>query len=262
MDLLNTNGFNALKKAKHGYILYNKNDRYIGRSIAIYGEFSELEIALFSQICKEGSIVIEAGANIGTHTLRLSQLVGKSGKVYAFEPQTIVFQTLCANMALNSVLNVETYQMALGDENGSIMIPNIDYETLNNFGGIELENIKRGKQVPKVKLDDTLKLNRLDFIKIDVEGMEKQVIDGATNLIKKFKPILYVENDRVKKSKDLIKTIFGLGYDIYKHNPPLFNPNNYENNKENIFGNIISKNLLCIHKTSKIKLKGFEKIKL
>ncbi len=258
--LLQTTGFNELAKAKHGYTLYNKNDRYIGKSIEICGEFSELEVKLFEQICKEGAIMIEVGANIGTHTMALSALVGSEGRVYAFEPQRIVFQTLCANMALNSITNVEAFQVAVSNEESSIMIPDFDYAKENNFGGIELDKFSHGRKVPKVKLDDFLELDRLDFIKIDVEGMEQGVIEGAAIMIEKFKPILYVENDRVEKSEELIETIKNLGYKIYAHNPRLFNPDNFAKNPDNIFGNIVSKNILCIHHDSPIKVEGFKAI--
>jgi len=258
--LLQTTGFNELTKAKHGYTLYNKNDKYIGRSIETYGEFSELELTLFEQICKPGTIMIEVGANIGTHTMALSHLVGENGRVYAFEPQRIVFQTLCANMALNSITNVEAFQVAVSDEEGSLLIPDFDYASENNFGGIELDKFTEGRKVPKVKLDNFLALEALDFMKIDVEGMEEGVIKGAAIMIEKYKPILYVENDRVEKSESLIQTIKDLGYKIYAHNPTLYNPNNFAKNTENIFGNIASKNILCVHHDSPLKVDGFQVI--
>jgi len=90
--------------------------------------------------------------------------------------------------------------------------------------------------------------------------MEQGVIEGATCLIEKFKPILYVENDRVEKSEALIACIKDLGYNIYAHNPRLFNPENYAKNRDNIFGNIISKNILCIHHDSSVKVDNFKAI--
>ena len=77
------NSFNRLIKARNGFLLYNKNDMYIGKSIEKYGEFSHLEAKLFEQICKDGDIVIEVGANIGAHTVYLSKLVG-NGFVIAY----------------------------------------------------------------------------------------------------------------------------------------------------------------------------------
>ena len=62
-------GFNHLVEARHGYVLYNVNDRYIGRSVEHYGEWSPGETALFAQFCRPGHYVVDVGANIGTHTL-------------------------------------------------------------------------------------------------------------------------------------------------------------------------------------------------
>ena len=126
------NSFNKLIKARHGTLLYNKNDIYIGKSIEKYGEFSYLEAKIFEQICKAGDVVIEVGANIGAHTLYLSKLVG-NGYVFAFEPQRLVFQNLCANLALNSISNVFAYQEAVSNENGTIIIPECNFKENNNL---------------------------------------------------------------------------------------------------------------------------------
>ena len=260
MVLLQTTGFNQLSKARYGYTLYNQNDKYIGRSIAFYGEFSELEVKLFEQICKEGDVIVEVGANIGTHTMVLAKLVGERGKVYAFEPQRIIFQTLCANMALNSVTNVYAYQMALSDAEGSVLIPNIRYDREGNFGGVEIDKFTKGHPVPKIKLDNFSEIKKLDFLKIDVEGMEKEVLEGAKEMIMTFRPIMYIENDRKEKSEALLHTVRAFEYDIYAHNPALYNADNFYQNSENIFGNIVSKNILCIPKESDILLRNFQSI--
>ena len=258
-NVINT-GFNKVIKSRHGFLLYNKNDIYIGKSIEKYGEFSHLEAKLFEQICKAGDVVIEVGANIGAHTLYLSKLVG-NGFVFAFEPQRLVFQNLCANLALNSISNVFAYQEAISDENGSILIPECDFTKNNNFGGINIENTKNGTTVNKQKLDNFLnKLNRLKLLKIDVEGMEISVIKGASELIKKFRPIIYVENDRQEHSKNLIELLWSLDYKLYWHLPKLFNENNYFKEKENIFGNIISVNMICIHKDIDIKVNNMKEV--
>jgi len=219
--------FNKLIKAKEGFCLYNKNDQYVGRSIENYGEFSQLEVELFEQICKEGDTVIEVGANI----------------------------------ALNSLTNVFTYQMALGNEDNTLMIPSIDYSKTGNFGGISIENTKKGEPVIQKKLDSFIsQIQRLKLIKIDVEGMEKQVLAGSLKIIKKFKPILYVENDRQEKSQSLIEYIQSLGYELYWHLPKLYNPDNFYKNKNNIFGNIVSVNMLCVHKSLNINVEKMQKI--
>src|SRR5258707_14359705 len=110
--------FNHLKACRYGHMLYNIHDVYVGRSLDLYGEFSEGEVGLFRQLVKPGDLVLDVGANIGTHTLFFSQRIGATGRVLAFEPQRIVFQTLCANLAINSATNVWCYPHAVGGEPG------------------------------------------------------------------------------------------------------------------------------------------------
>ncbi|MBQ3853504.1 MAG: FkbM family methyltransferase, partial [Anaerovibrio sp.] len=98
--------FNICHEFRYGKIMYNQLDQYVGRSLKLYGEYCQGEAALFEQIVKPGNIVVEAGANIGSHTIHLAQLAGDNGQVWAFEPQRLVFQLLAGNMALNSLTNV------------------------------------------------------------------------------------------------------------------------------------------------------------
>lgn len=258
--IIDTNGFNKLVQAKYGYVVYNKNDIYIGRAIETYGEFSELEVDIFRQICQKNDVVVEVGANIGTHTLPLAQIVGLQGRVYAFEPQRIVFQTLCANMALNNITNVECFQVAASSEEGFVLIPELRYDLEGNFGGVSVNQFTQGVKVSQVRLDEFLEITKLKLLKIDVEGMEAEVIKGARRIIKQFRPILYVENDRLEKSKELINLIRSLDYKIYWHLPPLYNPQNFTANSENIYPGIVSINMLCFPQTLEVNLQGFKEV--
>lgn len=254
-------GYNRLVKSKYGYMLYNKNDIYVGRSFEHYGEFSEYECDLFRQFLAPQDRVVDVGANIGAHTLMYARQVGATGRVYAFEPQRVVFQTLCANMALNSIGNTECFQMAVSNEPGSINIPDFRYDIEGNFGGVELEKFSQaGIKTPVVTLDDFLDVPKLKFIKIDVEGMETGVIRGAKQTIEKHTPLLYVENDRTQHSKELIEEIASLDYRMFWHLPPLFKPDNFAKNPKNIFGKIVSVNMICFHKKMGLNLKGFTEV--
>lgn len=258
--LIDAPGFNAMVRARHGLMLFNRNDIYIGRSIGKYGEFSEAEISLFAQFCRAGDIVVEAGSNIGAHTLPLSKLVGPQGRVHAFEPQRIVFQTLCANLAINSITNVEAHHAALAADAGVVHIPDLAYEQENNFGGLELPRLNGGAPVSQRRLDDCLALEHCRLIKIDVEGMEHSVISGARVLIAAHRPFLYVENDRLDKSEALIALIESLGYHLYWHLPPMFNPDNFARDPENVFPNLISVNMLGIPVEMPMMMDGFERV--
>lgn len=99
---------------------------------------------------------------------------------------------------------------------------------------------KNGTTVNRQKLDNFLnKIDRLKLLKIDVEGMEILVIKGAKELIDKFRPIIYVENDRQEHSKELIELLWSLDYKMYWHLPKLYNKSNFFFVKKKIFLEIL-----------------------
>ncbi len=258
--LLDAGGFNQLARTADGYLLYNTNDAYIGKAIAKYGEYSGLELEVLKRLCGPGDVVIEVGANIGAHTIALARHVGPTGRVFAFEPQRVVFQTLCANVAINSLTNVECFWAAMGAERGVVQVPEPDPGQPGNFGGLTLLGNHRGVKVECMVLDRFASLPRLRLVKIDVEGMEADVIAGGRQVIERFRPVLYLENDRAEKSEALIRLIAGLGYRLYWHLPPLYNPDNFRGDAENLYPKVVSINMLCVHRDAGIALEGFAEI--
>ena len=248
-----------LKTCKHGVMMFHANDRYIGRSFDMYGEFSELEVELFKQLVRPGMTVVDVGANIGAHTLYFAKAVGVGGQVIAFEPQRVLYQMLCGNIALNLHNNVTAIHAGLGATLGSITVPKIDYSRGGNFGGVELGKSENGEEVPLRRLD-SCELKSCHLIKIDVEGMEQAVLEGSRSILEEHQPILYVENDRGDKSRDLIEWLLTNGYRLYWHLPRLFNPENYFGETENVFGDTISVNMLCIARSKTIKAENFREI--
>jgi FkbM family methyltransferase len=241
-------------------MMYLQTDKYIGTSLEVYGEYCESESEVFAQLLAPGQTVIEVGANIGAHTIHLSQLVGPAGRVFAFEPQRVVFQILCANVALNEAFNVRTFHAAAGAATGTVKVPEIDYYVPeSNFGALSLEDSMEGEDIPILALDN-MAFSSVRLLKIDVEGMEAQVIEGARQLIGLHRPVIYVENDRITHSAGLIKLIEELGYDMWWHFARLFNPNNHANVAENIFADTTSVNLLCLPKEETSSVIGFRKV--
>jgi FkbM family methyltransferase len=252
-------GFNDLALCRAGLFLFNRNDAYIGASLRQYGEFSVGEAALFRQFVKPGMTVLEIGANIGAHTVDLSRLAGPAGTVHAFEPQRLMFQVLCANVALNSCRNVFTHQVAIGATVGTLPVPSLDPDQPNNFGGLSLLGAQQGETVPVVSVDG-LALPACHFMKLDVEGMETEALQGAAATIERFRPVLYVENDRDARSAELIGLIQSFRYRLYWHLPPLYSEDNFNGDPENIFGNIVSINMLCIPAETPPSLVGFRDV--
>jgi FkbM family methyltransferase len=240
-------------------MLFNRHDAYIGKSLNELGEFSEAETDVFKQLIRPGSTVVEAGANIGAHTVALARLVGEGGVVHAIEPQRMVFQTLCANMALNSLTNVHCHQAAAGERPGVIRVPTLNFSQPNNFGGLSLGQYQEGEEVPVITID-SLKLSRCDFLKVDVEGMELAALRGAKETIGRHRPILYVENDRAEKSAELIGAILGMGYKLFWHLPPYYNRANYYASAANPFANLVSVNMLGVHASVSANIQGLPPI--
>jgi FkbM family methyltransferase len=176
-----------------------------------------------------------------------------SGYVLAYEPQKLVSYMLCGNIALNNLHNVYSFNQAVGLESGHIDVPLLSYETDNNFGGVSLKdkNWEENVMCYQVKMItiDSLNLQHCHFIKIDVEGMEIEVLKGAKETINRCKPFLYIEDDREDRSQELYDFIKELDYKSFAHHPPLFNPKNWAKNKDNVFGTVRSLNRFCAHKS-------------
>lgn len=250
--------FNALTKSRYGMMIYPQNDIWIGTSFSLYGEFSEGEVELFRQFVEAGDWVLDIGAHIGSHTVPLAQMVGESGYVAAFEPRLSSYLCLCGNIALNSLTNVIPQKVALGREAGLIGVPAIDLTQHCNSGGVSLSQLE-GQRVQMFPLD-LIALERLDFVKIDVEGMETDVLAGGEKLIARHRPVLYVENDREEKSEGLLQQLAKMGYRAWWHKVPLYNPKNHFQNGYNAFPGIASFNLLCVHESEEADLTGFEQV--
>jgi FkbM family methyltransferase len=232
-------------QTRHGPMVALAGDRYITGSLEAYGEFSAGEWELLEQLVKPGMTVVEAGANIGTHSVPLARRCFP-GPLYLFEPQQRVFQILCANLALNDIRNAIAYPEACGDTAGFVVVPPLDYGAEDNFGGISVRLESEGVNGLRVRATplDSLGLTACHVIKIDVEGFEAQVLRGAAETIRKFRPILYVENDRQAHQQELISLMSGMGYTLYWHLPPLFSAENFNGASEDIFGRIVSINML------------------
>jgi FkbM family methyltransferase len=228
-------------------------DQFIGKALELYGEYSEQEVELFAKLLAAGQTVVEVGANIGAHTIPLARLVGPAGLVLAFEPQSVIFQILCANVVLNETFNVRTINAGSGSTQGNLKIPYIDYRNSGfNFGGVSMVDVAQGYDVPITPLD-ALELASLQLLKIDVEGMEIEVLLGAKSQIARHRPFLYVENDRPHLSAALITLIEEMGYELWWHFPQMFS-------ETNIFDNMISINLLGVPSELNLPVTGFRKV--
>lgn len=132
-------------------------------------------------------LVLDIGANVGTHSVAFSKA---AQRVISFEPQPHTYRILCANLALNCCVNVEAHQVALGNRADSVLILPIDPTKDHASPGARLAGY--GERVELATLD-SFGYNPISFIKIDVEEMELEVLQGARQTLTKQSPIVYVE---------------------------------------------------------------------
>lgn len=163
---------------------------------------------------------VDVGANFGCWTLPLSK---HAHSVVAFEPQRVCFDLIGKSLSASKIRNVRLLNAAAGAVGGRITVPDLDLDQATNFGGITLA-IPHHEQpsaplveVDMVKLDTVLRGESVTFIKIDVEGFEARVIEGARDTIRRCHPILFAEMDHSLTDADKLKAdIEAMGYAIEK----------------------------------------------
>ena len=235
-----------LTQAKHGRFLVLDNDWYVGRLLLRDGEYSEEEVLLFSRLVGPDDVVFEAGSNIGAHTVPLAKM---AKQVVAWEPQRHLYHLLCGNLALNNCHNVSAYPAALGAAQGHLYPPKLDYDELFNFGGVPLrrswsDEVKFENADPVVVYTiDQLQVKELKLLKVDVEGMEVDVVNGAKATIVRCRPYLYLE-DTEEGNQPLYDLVGSLGYRVIQHHVKLLGPgDDFSQHPDCV---IASKNILCI----------------
>ena len=140
----------------------------------------------------------------------------------------------CANVAMNALRNVLTFQNAVADGQSTNRIPVIDPRRKYNFTALAMKEHTAGEEVVVIDID-SLQLPFCNLIKIDVEGMETLVLNGARSTIERFRPVLFVENNTFERSREIIETIHSLGYRAYRHLANYYNSGNYFGIDVNIF---------------------------
>lgn len=189
---------------------YQAEDKHIGERISM-GKYEPYLTTLLMDQIRSGSVVVDVGANIGYYTVLAAK---KGARVYAFEPESNNYAILAKNIDAAGVYSVNIFGCAVGNENKKVKI----LKSKTNFGDHRIG--EKGEEVEMVKLDDTVE-EKVDLIKIDVQGWEPTVIAGAKKIIKKYKPVIIMEYwpEGIKRAGldgekmiDFLKQVYGKIY--------------------------------------------------
>lgn len=185
------------------------------------------EIRMLSTVVSrlgDDAVFLDIGSNVGFFTMALARIIGPRGRIYSFEGQRIIFNMLAGSVALNSFLNVICLNSCVGKEVGMIELPSFDYRRPMSFGSVEFGSEQKEQLTQRRILStepefvplttiDALRLSKVSLMKIDVEGMELDVLDGAVTTIGRYKPIIFAEylKSGLEPLGDRLKT---LGYSV------------------------------------------------
>jgi FkbM family methyltransferase len=230
----------VLTATDHGTMIVNRFDHHTDQAGQGFGvgfkilnesahEFGEISVAAFVLESRrrhfgDGVVVVDCGANIGTHTVSWAKQMTGWGSVIAIEAQERIYYALGGNVTINNCFNVRLIRAAAGSRNGIMKIPNPDYSAPASFGSLELKPAKHPEMIGQtidyaeanlVQVDamtiDSLALDRLDLLKIDVEGMECEVLEGAKRTIRRLLPVIIIEHLKTGPD-DIVKFLRHHGY--------------------------------------------------
>lgn len=185
-----------VKSGNHGYWL---------------GSYEYEKRRMFEEIIREGSVVFDIGAHVGFYTLLASELVGSSGKVFAFEPLPRNLRFLRSHLEINCITNVKVIEAAVLDVSGTTSFeegPNSSEGHIISTGSLEVRT---------VSLDALVRSGEVplpDFMKIDVEGAEMLVLSGATQVLESGQPTLFLATHARDVHHHCCKFLQSLGYTL------------------------------------------------
>jgi FkbM family methyltransferase len=231
----------VLAASNHGAMIVNRLDYRmvdgigtgVGLQILEQGAHDAIECELAVKLLMlrrefhgDGVIGIDCGANIGVHTLEWAAAMTGWGQVIAIEAQERIYYALAGNIALNNCFNAIAIHGAVAAEPGVMKIPCPDYLSPGSFGNLELKqrpdnefigqaiDYSEEAMVPVQKVPlDALNLARADLIKIDIEGMEAEALEGARGMIAAHRPILLIEH--IKGGAERLRAFMAVhGYEV------------------------------------------------
>ena len=226
--------------------LYPGNE--MSRSIFVSGLYDPNELSLLKQILKPGMTFVDVGANVGLYTLFGARCVGPDGRVIAIEPSRREVGIVRGQVALNGLQNVTLLPIAVSDREGEaeLLVAPLEKSGHNTLGAFGFDTVlDHRERVEMRRLDDVLReqgVERVDVIKMDIEGAEEAALRGAVETLRRDGPVLFLElshrslQHQKSSSARLLGLLAELGYNVhgYEASTGLPSPEPRECSEENV----------------------------
>jgi len=220
---------------RHGVFETLPGDSVVADSLAWYGEWAENELRLLRRFIAPGDVVADIGSFIGTHAVAMARAVGTLGEVHAFEPRRDTFAVLTGNLERNQLTQVVAHNVGVSERASTMLLDTPD-PSVRNLGSLALVDAGEGGYPVQIITLDSLELPRLALVKIDVEGMEAQVLAGAGQTLRRCRPVVFAECNTVSGAAQTLAVVQSMDYVAYGAVYPAFNPDNFNQNPDNFFG--------------------------
>jgi FkbM family methyltransferase len=203
------------------------NDSGISYELLLFKTHEPLATEVLKKVLKKGMVCLDAGSNIGYYALLELKLAGNEGKVIAVEPSSLNYSYLKKNIHQNGFDDAVTFRLALSSSDG--VVPFLMHK-YSNLSKVVDENYSYSEgsivNVPARSLDSLTEqyhLDKLDFLRMDVEGYETEIFRGGQHTIEKFRPVIFIEVHKsilgLKATVDFLRSLQNLGYDIKYYIP-------------------------------------------
>ncbi len=188
---------NSIRYVKRDGIYYCLDISDYQNWLIYFGLNEDRPFGLYDLV-KDNFIIIDVGSNIGQTAMTLANMTFDKAIIYGFEPDPVNFEKAIKNLKLNTFRNIKYQNIGLGAKKGELFLR---VDTPTNRGGNRIDQQNKSENSIEIKierLDDLvldMNIEKIDLIKIDVEGFELEVLKGAENVLRKHKPLLFIEVD-------------------------------------------------------------------
>lgn len=188
-----------IKKKLLGSIIFELNiDDWIPQNLFFLGSYEETELSLFRRLIKDKKCFIDIGANIGLYALTAANEMSDDAQIIAFEPFQVNNDSLQKNVSLNQFHNIQIEKKAISNQNKELILYyDTQEDNLGSVSALSIENVIEEK-VQAISLDEYViqnDISNIEFIKMDIEGLEYLALQGMKVILEKYHPIILIEID-------------------------------------------------------------------